>query len=351
MNKQTPLYGLIFLLLASIGQETFAMKGFGQKASNYFRFGMKYLNYAGVLGYYPYIHMRNKQGIENELKGAQTLNAKSETYFFEVLYRAYPDLEHKQIKIVRVPGQSWATVEHNNTNHLNIPCDDSELEKAIQYSKTNTQKYDTADLKTFAENWYQTIPQYIISQENCGQAMTSHTLDRWHGAVLHEGSHIQHDDTQRKKLIESAVPMILTVCAAPFKKTLTFGAFLSQRPITANILRGIGYIPSLSAKLIVAYLCKHAYDCWQEYRADQDSIKCASNAQMLWEMSKQYAANPDTDLDISTKIALLLDPHDLPEKIEYLMDPHPTHQARAKYFAKAAQRLEEKQMQHTKDKA
>ena len=37
--------------------------------------------------------------------------------------------------------------------------------------------------------------------------------------------------------------------------------------------------------------------------------------------------------------------------VKLLFDPHPAFKTRAKYYAEAAQKLEEKQAQHTKDKA
>ena len=120
MNKQSIFYGLIFLFLATMGQEAFAMKGFSQKASNYFRIGMKGLNYAGVIGLPTYI-ISKIDIIKKEIKEidktptliqssenlASSSIAETEKYILNVLHTAYPELKNTRIKVVNLPCKAW----------------------------------------------------------------------------------------------------------------------------------------------------------------------------------------------------------------------------------------------------
>lgn len=329
MKKQSIFNGIIFLLLASIGQESFGMKWTREQWANCFRIGMKYLNYAGVLGYYPYTMQNINKNRDAMLARAQNLNVQSECYILNTIYRAYPDLQNKTIKIVRLPGQSWGTIKQSNTDYLFVPCDDQELEKAIHYNKTNTQRYHDAMFQKVAAALKTSMPDYVISSENLGIAMTAFTLHRWHGALLHEGSHIQHNDNEHGRLINLTAPLLVTYGTESLKKALCLHTFLPNKTVTTNVLKGIGYIPSLPAKLFLSYLCAHAHNSWKEYRADQDLIKHAKNADLLAAISAEYSL-------WSYKPTLA-------GKIAKFRDPHPANETRAKYFAKAAQKLENEQ--------
>ena len=74
---------------------------------------------------------------------------------------------------------------------------------------------------------------------------------------------------------------------------------------------------------------------WREYQADQEAIKSTQDPNELRLISSTLSNLPTHK------------PSTLKEKIANLLDPHPDKNTRAKYFAEAAQKLEEKQAQQS----
>ncbi len=330
MNKKSLFYGLIFLLLAFLGQEAVAMKWTKHQWANGFRLGMKALNYAGVLGYSIYLDKEQLDMTKLMAKKAVKLNPESTNYVLSSIRSAYPELQNVPIEVVRIPGLSFCVMQYNNTHYLVVPHTDEDLKQAIHYKKTGTQKYLNQPLTNI---FGRTTAQHISMLENQGHAMTPTTLDFWEGTLLHEASHILHNDYRNKMLLSFVAPLAAIYGAEKLKRTVNLPAVLSNRLTLQNIAKGLGYIPSLPAKLLASTLLCLPYAYWSEYRADQDEIKRARELSIFKaEINYLQQVPEEKSLTLATKI-------------NNFLDPHLASRTRAKYFVEAAQKLEEKQTQ------
>ncbi len=308
--KQSPFYGLIFLLLASMGQETFAMKWTKQQWANGFRLGMKTLNYAGVMGLPTYIISKidiiKKQikeidktpaTVQASLNPASSSIAETEKYILNVLHTAYPELKNIPIKVINLPCKAWATCPHKGTHYFATPCTDQDLKTA-----------------------------------------TSTTLSLWNVIIRHEGSHILHNDKKNGDLIAIIAPAAIIYGSNKMKATLGLTSLFSKSLVAGDIIKALGYIPSFPLKLIASIAIWRTFWEWREYQADQEAIKRTQDPNELRLVSSIL-------LNLPTQ-----KPANLKGKIANLLDPHPAKNTRAKYFAEAAQKLEEKQAQQSATK-
>ncbi len=263
--KKSLLYGILILLLASMGQQAFGMKNFAKKAA----IGSIGLGYAYFVG----------SAINNwslPKKGEITLNEKTHADILNIVHEAYPELKNRFIKVVNVPKWSWATNWRLDADYIYAPYTDQEWKDAYN----DNQK------------------QPLIKE-----------------SILHEASHILYHDN-KTNLGKFLLPPLM---AAQLYKTKKF-----RGPIALYI----GY------RALETHLLKR----WQEYRADQDAIKRAQDPRILRAASKEAATIAENILELDFLPRLIIN-------TLLLLDPHPSPKARAKYFAEAAQKLEEKQAQ------
>ncbi len=345
MLKQFGLYGLLCLLLSGMSEQALAMHG---AYANAFRIGMQTLHYTG-LGSFPYIANKvyHHESMEGVLEKSERLTDESEKYILNTMHTAYPELKNTPINIIK--GPLWATCCCNGIHYLLVPCDDDELQKAIAYHKAGAIKRTFNNFLLNLSNTPYKNPQlHTAICEIRGKAMSATTLSAWHISMLHEGSHILHNDSQHSALLKYMIPATVLYGTYKAKTSLGLTVLLKNQPAD-NVLRGLGYIGSLPLKLIVSCLLLHACRYWHEYRSDQDAIKRSQNPADLHAKSTLFAHLSSTDSSASCQIKHLcnnLHIQPLSEtraQLASLLDPHPTNATRAYYFAKAAQRLEEKQ--------
>ncbi len=342
MDKQSLFYGLLFLLLASMGQETFAMKWTKQQWANGFRLGMKTLNYAGVMGCAAYFLRKKYYETDAKIYIAKGCTARvklleTEKYVLNILHRTYPELKNTPIKVVYSPFRDlpWSTCFHNGTHYLLVPCTDPDLQKAISYNNAGTlYRGYIAFTNSLVSMIGVSIPVFELS----GSAMTPTTLDAWNQIIMHEGSHILRNDDKNTNRLIFLLPAAVIYGMNKVKTTLGFTSFLSTHPVIGNLVKGLGYIPSLPIKLATCALFLIPYKNWCEYRADQDAIKHSQNPKELRAISSLHENLPTEQ------------PSNLREKVQMLLDPHPADKTRAAYYAEAAQKLEEKQAQQPASK-
>ncbi len=303
IKKQALFYGLIFLLLASLGQQAHAMKW-----ANGFRLGMKGLNYASTIALPVYllnqVDIIKKQ--INEVANSPTQPAlniasdstiETEKYILNVLHTAYPELKNTPIKVVNLRCKAWATCPHNGTHYFATPFTDKDLQTA-----------------------------------------SPDTLAKSNVIIRHEGAHILHNDRRNVDLIALIAPAAILFGLNKMKETLGLTSLFSQNTVAGNIIKGLGYIPSLPIKIIASLSIWHPFLYWREYQADQEAIKRTQDPKELRLISSTFSNMPTHK------------PASLKEKIVSYIDPHPNKDARAKYYAEAAQRLEEKQAQQSATK-
>lgn len=326
IKKQSIFYGLLILLLASLGQQAIAMKW-----ANGFRLGMKGLNYGGTLLGANYLVEKDKSKFA---KISRSVNEESENHVLDVVHNAYPELKNRPIKVVSSPI-NWAGMSVNNTDHIFVNTEDKEIVKAKEYKKKNTAKELTKELIKDAAAYKATIPEMVALCEISGIAMKPTTIDAWNGIILHEASHILHkDDASRRKYL-GIIPIALLATTEAVKTKLGLHTLLSTHSVGVNFLKGIGYISSLPIKIGLTLYLLNPLQYLQEYRADQDVIERVQNPEVLKAMSNLFESLPDQKHTKPT----------IRQKIENLIPTHPSWKTRAKYFAEAAEKLEQKQAQ------
>ena len=282
MSKQSLFYGLIFLVLASLGQEAVAMKGFGQKASNYFRLGMKTLNYAGVIGYSAYELNNDKKKVRDQQFIENKFDEATEKEVLNLLRNAYPELKDRQIHIVHQNEIKWWTTQFNGTDYLFMGCIANELNKATHLKTSNTQRLSTATLALESKKHNLSVAEYITAFELLkGIAMTPSTIDLWSGMLVHEGSHIANNDSQNRHNFKCVMTTVVLVGSEITKKVLNLDTLLKAPTITNNILKGLACIPSTPLKIACVLLLVMPLEYWAEYRADQDAIKHTKDPAIL----------------------------------------------------------------------
>ncbi|MGE0010190.1 MAG: M48 family metalloprotease [Candidatus Babeliales bacterium] len=340
MNTKSPFYAILFLLIITC-QEAHAMKGFGHKASHGFRLGMQALSIAAVAGCYAYEHKLGASLFSDYLANnphEHKLGAESKEYILSTMRDAYPELKDRDIKVVHAPFTSWAAVLHNNQDYLVAPCSDKDLISALTYNRLNTSRYTPEKLELIGQDYGMSIPEYIAMCEAEGTAMTAQTLPLWTGSLLHEASHIAHNDCRNRNRLCNTLPLFVIAGSSILKRATGLGNLLQKPTLTNNILKGLGYIPSTPLKIACCMILRWPFDNWREYAADQNAIEKTQDPRVLKAMSNFFEqmhyvnerAEKTQDLTLFAKLMML-------------RNPHPAFKTRAKYFADAAQKLEEKQ--------
>ncbi len=317
--------------MASLGQEAVAMK-----YANGFRLGMKSLHYAVLIGYPAYRTYKKIQETEISAK-ATVVEPNVEKFVLDTLHEAYPELKNRTIKVVTVPNIQFAAGTTPRTYYIIVPnrLNDRELESALKYKEKNWYRLSYKECEEKAKEHNLTVHELLALAKLDGIAIDPLTFDSWKGLILHEGSHLLHHDNRTDVVVVTTAPAITLLGTEKLKKALGLHSVFSNRPILGNIIKGLGYIPSLPLKVIASIcLLTGPAKYWSEYRADQDTIKRTQDPEILKTLSMWLDNLPEQDTS------------DLPAKIKLMADPHPRHKTRAKYFAQAAQKLEEK---HTKD--
>lgn len=346
MLKQVCLYGLLCLLLSCINEQAIAMHG---QCANAFRLGMKAVHYAGLASF-PFLAQKiyHHESMKGVLEKAEPLAQESETYILNTVHAAYPELKEIPIKVIR--GPYWATCFHNGTHYLIAPCDDTELQKAIAYHQAGAIRSAFNNFILNLSNvLYENPELHTAICETHGKAMSATTLSAWHTSMLHEGSHILHNDNQHATLFKYLIPPAVLYGTYKAKTSLGLATLLKKQPAD-NVLRGLGYIGSLPLKLWVSFLLLYACRYWYEYRSDQDAIKRSQNPADLRAKSILFAKLAVLDSsNTSCQIMhvyrnIFRQPLSLSRaQLASLLDPHPAYATRAKYFKEAAERLEAQQ--------
>ncbi len=339
MNKQSLIYGLIFIACILLSQEALAMHGFGYKTANTFRMSMKTLNYACLIAL-PHIITYQTQKIHpspNVDPNLKKLTPESEKRILDTLYTGYPELKSHAINIVRTSHENFAAGWHSGIPYIYVArnCDDAELKLAQKFKNQNLQRFSQEENERRSKVEKLTIPQFMAEGERRGFAMTPTTHDLWAWKILHEGSHILHRDNTTINALTNISPFIALYTTEKIKQRLNIH-ILSTRPILGTLLKGAGYVPSFGLKVLLTYaLLIYPYRYWCEYRADQDAIQRSQDPALLHAAATWFGNIRQSEfehLPVLTKILHFYD-----------YDVHPAHQRRAKYLKKAAEKLEEKQ--------
>lgn len=254
MKKVSLFYGFIFLLLGTIGQETFAMKGFGQKASNYFRLGMKSLNHATLMALPMYLGYKKFQNPPSPLKDpeATTVEPEIEKFVLNTCFEAYPELKNRTIKVLQSPNSTFAAGVSTDGSYITVPkhLKNNELEDAIILKEKKFYRSSYTDSEELAKKNDCSVYELLSLQKVHGIAADPYTLDTWRGIILHEGSHLLHYDNMKHNTIALVAPAIVLYSTGKLKQFLGLNIVFPNNPILGNILRGLGYIPSFPLKII-----------------------------------------------------------------------------------------------------
>ncbi len=351
IKKQSIFYGLIFLILTSMGQQAHAMKWTKHQWSNGFRIGMKGLNYTGV-GLYFIGSLKQKEERQKDMVTAlktrneildilakldgdyadRNLSKESQDKILRFIRHAYPELEDTEIQIIENSPRSFGTFNCNNVVYLLVPFNEQEFQKALLCKEKNIPGYTRKTASN--ERWKErlTLPQYISKCEITGKAMTQTTLDLWQASMLHEASHILHKDNNDSN---NPMPYLMVLIGTEkIKKLLGLDTFKWCKNLIANnLIRGTGSLISLPIKIGACELCLLAIKYWDEYRADQEMMERTQNPNLL--KAAIYLFDNFPNKAPSTTL----------EKRDYYLDPHPNLKTRAAYFAKGTQKIENKQQE------
>lgn len=232
---------------------------------------------------------------------------KSQKFIEDIIKKNYPELKDRTINIILDENQSFAATKYDGVNYLVVPFNDTQLEQAIE-KKATRQKYPTLAHTLRINDHLLNDDETIALLEYRGVAMTGQTLDIWHGNILHECSHISNNDTTVRLAANIAPAYAIIIASNLIKRKLAL------IPVTIALCQ---------TPLAVAR--------WQEYRADQDAIKRATNPEILIAMGNWFARFP------------VIPPTNLAEQIQQLRKPHPENATRAAYLTKASQELKIKQ--------
>lgn len=328
----------LFLTTLFATQQTYCMKGFAQKASNYFRIGLKTLNMAGIVGAYAATVKTSKEGKETQIKLIKEyayctnvleqdnpLSADTQQTIFNFIYAAYPEIRNFDIEIIENSSTGFAVINTNNKVYLLVPFAEKEFQRALELKEKNMQGFTSEKLNELKGE--HTIPQYIALEEAKGKAMQPTTINTWKAILLHEASHIAHRDGAT---INPAPYVIVLLGAEKLKNIMGLdSAKYIKSPIINNLLKGVGSIASFPLKMLFCSAYFTIQNYWREYRADHDAIEKTTNPKLLQAKSKCFNDLPQfTPTTEHQKIAY------------YLVDTHLAHKTRAEYFKKAGDKLE-----------
>ncbi len=331
--KKSLLYGIIVLVLASLSQEAVAMKW-----ANGFRLGMKTAQYGALIATPMYLTYKLTGTltpfIDNNI--IVTVEPEVEKFVLNTLHESYPELKDRTVRVIKYPKgayqSTFAAAEDANTSYICVPVslNNAELELAQQFKSEGLQRMSDEEFEAKSKQANFKKHQLMAMAQFQGVAVDANTLDIWRETIRHEGSHILHHDILKNHFALLSAPIVGLYGTEKIKNLLGLKTLFSNRPILGNLLKGFGYIPSFPLKIAAYYLllAKPA-KYWAEYRADQDAIKRTQDPAEIKAQANAWANLPEHP------------------PVLKIIDPHPEHKARAKYFAEAAQKLEEKQAQQS----
>ncbi len=334
---------LSLVCCAMTAQFAYSMHNFSQKCANGFRVAMKTAHFAGLLGLPAYAIASQIQYLKDE-PGVEVFSESSKQFMQNAIHEAYPELKDRELVILGRQGDGWFSAQWNNKNYLLTPCDETELQKAIAYKKNNTRNplLDVmeeankleAPCRVASDNY--NLAKHTAMEEDFGIAMTPNTIDVWKGTMLHEASHLLHNDSRKSIIEQVALPAVVLCGTQLIKKRLGLTTLLQSKPILGNIIRGIGYAPSFILKMQATIALSIPLRYARELRADQDAIARAQDAAVLHASSENFKHYPEA--------------RTISDKIRVFFGAHPSNKMRAAYYKEGALKLEEKLSQKTATK-
>lgn len=336
--KQAIIY-LALLCSITTAHHSYTMHNF----ANGFRKAMKTAHLAGLVGLPAYAIAQQVQYLKDE-PGAEVFSENSKQFILATMQEAYPELKDRELVILGKQGDGWFSAQWGNKNYLLTPCDEKELQKAIAYKKNNTRNPLLAMMEETnkLEAPCRVAPKdynfavYIAMEEDFGIAMTPSTIDIWKGTLLHEASHLLHNDSTKNLIEQFTFPMLVHFGMQVIKKKLGLTTLLHAKPILGNVLKGCGYIPSLPLKLLLAHALTIPLRYAREYRADQEAIERAHDPAILEASSISFQHYPEA--------------RTIKDKVGTFLGAHPSNKKRAAYYKEGALKLEEKLTQSAEKK-
>lgn len=276
----------------------------------------------------------------------------------------YPDSMIENIQ-VRQGNKFCATqtMRETKNNYIVVPFYDKDLKYAYQLSvgkvsfkgKISSNEYDHEYLayrKKIEQKILDlkcaypliSVPALRKYQEFFGKELSSSTLPLWKGSIVHEASHLVHDEPSYGHHIN----LLCAAFASQAGMGYT-GKLMSKIPLVVKTAKKIGQFKLHIAQGIVAALllplkfklrdiATFPYKKFCEYRADQEVIKRSSDPRVLEANASGYKAIDEVVLALekrdNPRLGFLL--KRFPQLVE-LLDPHPRPSVRSTYFAKAAE--------------
>ncbi|MGE0010188.1 MAG: hypothetical protein AB7F19_06660 [Candidatus Babeliales bacterium] len=332
MKKQSLLYGFIFLAASTIIQQSKAMDWVGHLAASGFNVTMQALDYVIPMALPAYLVFQDRQDF---VAKARPVEPKTQKFVREQLLAGYPELQGADIEVVKIPQSHFAATNYNNKSYISIPehLTDAELHQAQALENQDAQRFSEIELTQKSALNKLPVAVFIANAKQAGFAIDASTLALWKGTLLHEGSHLLHKDARTRIAILGTSVLVALYTTEKLKSYFDIHTLASDPTIVDTVLHGLAHIPSLLGKIGITAVCNAAWTYWQEYRADQDSIKRTRDPEILKARSEYFNALSEHD-------------HSPAQVVTDIMDPHPSHTTRAKYFARAAQQLETKCIAH-----